>query len=131
ILAYITGRASYALGQLPTATAFAVTSNNGNDFVTSNATVTLTGTAPIQVKAIEVNGIVYPVIWTSTTGWTISLPLFGGVNFLAVQGVDNYGNRPGNAADTIWVTNTGPSALRPVIINEWMADNAGPVGLAD
>jgi hypothetical protein len=131
ILNYITARASYALGQLPTATAFAITSNSGSDFATSNATVTLTGTAPIQVKAIEVNGILYPVTWTSATAWTISLPLFGGLNSLAVQGVDNYGNRPVNATDTISVTNTGPSALRPVVINEWMADNAGPMGLAD
>ena len=131
ILTYISGRASFALGQLPTATAFTITSNSGNDFGTSNSTVTLTGTAPIQVKAIEVNGIVYPVTWTSATAWTISLPLFSGLNSLVVQGVDNYGNRPGNASDTISVTNTGPSALRPVVINEWMADNTGPLGLAD
>jgi hypothetical protein len=29
------------------------------------------------------------------------------------------------------VTNTGPGTLRPVLINQWMADNSGPGGLAD
>ncbi|MBI4326732.1 MAG: lamin tail domain-containing protein, partial [Chloroflexi bacterium] len=45
--------------------------------------------------------------------------------------VDQAGNRRTNLADTISVTNRGPASLLPVVINEWMADNAGPGGLAD
>jgi hypothetical protein len=61
----------------------------------------------------------------------VSVPLFGTTNLLALQGIDNYGNKVGNAVDTIMVTNTGNSAPRPVVINEWMSDNAAPDGLAD
>jgi hypothetical protein len=131
ILNYINARSAFALGQLPTAVAFAITSNAGNNFGTSNSTVTITGNAAIGVKTIEVNGVTYPVTWISTTGWTLSIPLYSGTNLLVVQGFDNYARRLTNAVDTITVTNTGPSALRPVIINEWMADNAGPHGFAD
>jgi hypothetical protein len=131
ILNYITARSAYALSQLPTATAFAITSNGGNNFGTSNSTVTISGTAPIRVGTIEINGVAYPVTWTSTTAWTLTVPLYSGTNLLVIQGVDNYANRLTNALDTITVTNTGPSALQPVIINEWMADNDAPLGFAD
>jgi len=131
ILDHINARARFVLSQLPTNTTFAITSNNGSDFGTSNSIVTITGMAPIQVKTIEVNGVPYLVTWTSPTNWTLTVPLAGGTNLLALQGIDNYRNRMTNALDTITVTNSGPSALQPVLINEWMADNAGPNGLAD
>jgi hypothetical protein len=83
------------------------------------------------VKTIEINGIPYALNWTSPTAWTVSLPLLTGTNVLLVQGVDNFGGRLTNAVDTITVTNSGPAALRPVMINEWMADNRGPGGFAD
>ncbi|MDB6035055.1 MAG: spore coat protein CotH, partial [Verrucomicrobiales bacterium] len=131
ILNYISARAGYALGQLPTAAAFAITSNNGNDFGTSNSSIAISGTAPIGIRTIEVNGTSYPMNWNNLTNWTINIPLFSGTNLLQVQGVDNAGNRPANALDTITITNAGPGAFLPVVINEWMADNAGPAGLAD
>lgn len=131
ISSYISSRASFALSQLPTATAFAITTSGGSNFGVSNSVVTLSGSAPIAVKTIEVNGVPYAINWFSTTAWTLSVPLAAGTNLLLVQGVDNYGNRRTNMLDTITVTNFGASALHPVVINEWMADNAGPGGLAD
>src|SRR4030095_15972609 len=129
IVSHIFFRVRTALSQLPTNTTFAITNNSGNNFETSNSTVTIAGTAPIQVKTIEVNGVPYPVLWLNTTNWTVTVPLGEGTNLLAIQGIDNYGNPLTNALDAITVTNSGPSALQPVIINEWMADNAGPNGL--
>ena len=131
ILNFVAARASFVLGQLPTATAFAITSNGGTNFASTNSTVTLTGTAPIQVKTIEVNHIPYAVTWSSPTAWTLTVPLFGPTNLLLVQGVDGHGNRPTNALDSITVTNTGSAAPLPVGINEWMADNAPPGGFAN
>ena len=61
----------------------------------------------------------------------MTVPLFAGTNFLAVQGIANDGSSVGGAFDSITVTNSGSSALQPVIINEWMADNAGPMGFVD
>jgi hypothetical protein len=131
ILNHITARVRTVLSQLPTNTTFAITSNSGNNFGISNSTTTLAGTAPIQVKTIEVNGVPYFVTWITTTNWVLTVPLGEGTNLLALQGIDNDGNRMTNASDAITVTNSGPSALQPVIVNEWMADNAGPDGLAD
>jgi hypothetical protein len=111
--------------------AFAVTTSGGNNFGTTNNTITLTGTAPLAVKTIEVNGVNYPITWTSTTAWSVQLPLLNGPNFLTVQGLNNGGVRLSNSVDTITVTNSGAGTLLPVLINEWMADNAGPGGLAD
>ena len=53
------------------------------------------------------------------------------VNLLTLQGVDNYGNPLTNATDFIIVTNRGTLPPGPVVINEWMAANAGPGGFAD
>jgi hypothetical protein len=131
ILTYINARSTFALSQLQTTTAFSITTSNGNNFTTSNSTASISGTAPVQVKTIEVNGVAYAPTWVSATGWTLTVPLYGGTNLLVVQGVDNYGNRRTNAQDTIVITNAGPSALEPVIINEWMADNAAPDGFPD
>jgi hypothetical protein len=131
ILNFINARAAFALSQLPTATAFAITSNAGNNFGTSNSTVTIAGTAPISVKDIQVNGLLYPITWTSSTAWTISVPLFAGTNLLNIRGIDNRANILSNAFDTVTVTNTGPGALARIVINEWMADNKAPGGFPD
>jgi len=111
--------------------AFSITSNGGNNFGTTNSFLALSGNASLAIKSIEVNGIAYPIIWTSTTAWRVNVPLFSGTNLLSVQGVDRNDAPLANAVDTITVTNNGPGALLPVVINEWMADNAGPGGFPD
>src|SRR6266568_4419335 len=131
VLNYIGQRGSSVLSQLPPPAPFAITSNNGINFVVSNNTVTLAGTAPITVKTIEVNNLSYPVTWTSISNWTLLAPLAAGTNWLTVRGLDLRGALLTNAVATIIVTNRGPAAPLPVVINEWMADNAAPGGFPD
>jgi hypothetical protein len=131
ITSYIGSRATYALSQVPTATAFAITNNAGADFTSSSNTITLAGTAPISVAAIEVNGVAYALTWISDTAWRLTVPLAAGANLLTVRGLDDLGRPLPNRLDTITVTNTGAPALFPVVINEWMADNAAPGGVVD
>jgi hypothetical protein len=57
--------------------------------------------------------------------------LLNGPNLLTVQGVNRSGLRPTNVVDTITITNSNSGAPLPVLINEWMADNAGPFGFPD
>jgi len=128
---YISSRRAFALTQLPASVPFAITSNGGNGFTVNTNFVLLVGSSWIDVVGIEVNGIPYAVNWTTLTNWSINLPLFSGVNFLTVQGVDGAGNHPTNRTDTITITNTAPSNLLPVVFNEWMAENVGPGGFAD
>ena len=61
----------------------------------------------------------------------MTVPLYNYSNLVAVQGFDNYGAALSNATAAIIVTNLGAPALRPVVVNEWMASNTGPTGFAD
>jgi hypothetical protein len=133
-LAFIVQRVNVVNGQVNAAipnVAFAITSSGGNNFGTNVDTITLTGTAPLAVKEIEINGVRHPITWVSNTGWSLRVPLYNGPNQLAVQGIDRYGARLTNAVDSIVVTNSSAGSPLPVVINEWMADNAGPDGIAD
>lgn len=131
VVNYLQQRADYIRGRMPLTTSFAITNNGGNNFSTTNAYVVLGGTAPMTVKELEVNGVGYRPTWLSLTHWRITVPLPNQVNPLRVQGVDNYDNRPANAVASITVTNRGLLAPVPVVVNEWMAENAGPGGFAD
>ena len=128
---YIANRRASALSQLPAQVPFAITSNAGNGFSSNTNVVTLAGTGWLDVYGIEVNDIPYAVNWSSLTDWSLTVPLGAGANALSIQAVDRLGNRLTNRTDTITVTNSVPSALLPVVINEWLADNSGPGGFAD
>jgi hypothetical protein len=130
ILNYINSRANFVLSQLPTAT-FAITNNGGNNLTVTNGLILLGGTAPLSVNAIYVNGIAYPITWLSDTIWRLAIPLPAGATALSLSARDKQGAPIASVFDSIIVTNTGPATLLPVVINEWMADNAGPGGFPD
>ena len=131
VVDYLAQRAAFVRSVMPLTTPFAIASNGGSNFATTNDSVTLTGSAPLTVKDIAVNGITLPVTWTSLTDWTVNVPLPAPDNVLFVQGIDNYSHSLTNANASITVTNLGQVALMPVVINEWMASNAGPGGFPD
>jgi hypothetical protein len=111
---FITQRRSFLLTQLATVVAsFAV---NGPDAITtSNNLLVLTGTAPVSVKTIAVNGIPYPIVWTGVTTWSVRIPLEPGLNGLVITGLDRLGNPVPGASRTISATFTG-TAVSPVDI---------------
>ncbi len=109
-LAFITQRANFVSSRVRSAVpnvSFAITSNGGNDLATTNSSITLTGTAPLGVKDIQVNGVIFPPDWTSTTAWSLRYPLLSGLNSLNVQGLDLHGAVVSNAGDSISITNLG------------------------
>ncbi len=120
---WIAQRRAYILSQLATVTSpFAITNNGGNNFSSTNNIISLSGTAPVAVKTITVNGVAYPATWTSVNGWRLQLPLNGVTNQLVLQGWDWRGNPVTNTLAGITVTYTGP-ADRPedsLVINEIM-----------
>jgi hypothetical protein len=124
IKTYISQRRNYLLGLITTnATAnFAITLNGGADFTATRNLITLTGTAPIDVRSITINGVVYPVTWISVSGWAASVVLSGGTNALAVQGLDARGNVISNATASINVNYPGPveQPQDKLVINEIM-----------
>ncbi len=120
---FIQNKRAVVLAQLATvASPFSLTSNNGQDFSVATNYITLSGTAPIDVRAIEINGITYSPIWTSITNWSLVMALTSGTNALSVVGRDASGNVFSGASNTIRVNVTIPVA-RPedsIVINEIM-----------
>jgi hypothetical protein len=88
----------------------------------SNNTASLSGTAPINVKTIWINGTEYPVRWVSVTSWIATVPLLHGTNQFTVTGLDVHGQPiAGDTGSTSVVYNgTVPSAVGQVVINEIM-----------
>ncbi len=110
------------------AASFSITSNGGNNFSTNQNYITLTGTAPISVKTIEVNGVAYPPTWTGLTSWSLTYALTAGNNALSIVGYDLRGNPVSGATDSITVNYTGASELPQdfLAINEIMYNPAVP-----
>ena len=125
IPAWIQQRRTFILGQLPAAT-FALTANSVS---TSSNLALISGTAPLEIKSIEFNGLVHPITWTSVLEWTAGVPVLPGTNTLIVLGRDVTGNTVPGASNQLTVVSNSPvippSPDRPIVfINEWMADNA-------
>ena len=129
IKSFIATKRGVVLGQIAAnQSPFAITSNSGNDFTTSQNFVTLGGTAPLEVRTIEVNGVAYAVTWTAVNAWTLRVALPAGTNALNVVGYDPFGNAVSGSTDTIRVTVTAPPAQPEdfIVINEIMFNPAVP-----
>lgn len=128
ILTYIGNRASYALGQVPTSTAWSSVAGTVN----ANGAVTLTGSGNIRIAWVEVNGLAYTPVWTSNTAWSVVVPLATGANSLVVRGLDKNGQLVSGASNSLNVTNPNEPGWPAIRINEWLAENDGSLpDLAD
>src|SRR5688500_13501836 len=78
------GKAPFSVATSSITTSSITTSS----ITTSNNLVTLTGTAPVQVKTIKVNGIEYAVTWTTLTDWILRVPVHSASNTLMIQSCD-------------------------------------------
>lgn len=106
--------------------AFAV--NGPTVLTTSNNLVTLTGTAPLEVKTVTVNGRAYPLTWTTIRNWVLLVPVNAATNLLTLQGYDLRGNALSSDVATVTVNYTGPLPAPPgnVVINEIQYASAVP-----
>lgn len=101
----------------------------GNRVITSTTNVvTLTGTAPVSVKNIEVNGLDWPITWTTVTNWALTVPLPRATNLLELVALDQNDVPLANGTNNITVLYNGALRAKPsIVINEWMADNTATV----
>lgn len=88
----------------------------------SNNLAYVSGTAPVNVAVVWINGRAYPLTWTSLTNWTVVVPLTTGTNQFSVAGVDRY-NQPiagyGTNVSVVYAgTNSAPAGQ--IVINEIM-----------
>ncbi|HUS34372.1 MAG TPA: lamin tail domain-containing protein, partial [Verrucomicrobiae bacterium] len=117
---WLAGRRSFLISQLNAIAApFAITSNGGADFSTTTNVVTLSGTAPIDVMKIAVNGITYPVRWTTVTNWTMNVPIAASTR-LDIAGLDRNNAAVGSGALTVTFTGTLESPEGRIVFNEIM-----------
>ena len=119
----------FLAGQLSAiASTFAVTSNGGADFSTNATAATLTGSAPIEVKGLRVNGVDYPVTWTSVVNWAVTVPLRPGANPFVIQAYDVAGQPLAGLEARIGITSQAvqESPIGKVLITEIMCRPSVP-----
>jgi hypothetical protein len=93
---WLNQRRNYIASQLNTVAApFAITSGGGQNFTVNQSTVTLVGTAPIEVATIQMTSSTATagtLTWgTAVTTWNLPLTLAMGANQITVQGYDRFG----------------------------------------
>ena len=109
IATYLNGRRTYLNTQIQgsDAKAFAITSNGGNDFVSSTAIAVIEGTAPFATAAIEVNGVPMPLEWATVQNFRLRVPLTGRTNLLNLVAVRADGTPLAGLTDSVTVRYNG------------------------
>lgn len=95
---------------------------------TNQEQISINGTAPVEVKDIALNGVVYPVTWTDLKTWTLKVALAAGTNVMQITGVDRSGNAVTGASKDLSInfTGTADAATGRVVINEINYNSAAP-----
>ncbi len=106
------------------ATNFAVNPN----VTISNNVAYVTGTAPVSVDTVWINGEAWPITWTTLTNFSVAVPLRAGTNQLNVVGMaTNLVAIAGYSSNLAVVySGTVPSPVGRVVIDEIMFDPISP-----
>jgi regulation of enolase protein 1 (concanavalin A-like superfamily) len=88
----------------------------------SNNVAYITGTAPVNVAAVWINGRAYPLMWTTLTTWIVAMPLAAGTNLFSVTGVDRNHQFIAGDSNSVSVVyaGTNSSPIGRLVINEIM-----------
>jgi len=123
IKSWITQRRAFLLNQIKSVRADFVLTSPATTISTNQNPLVLRGKAPVRVRTLAVNGVEYPVTWTTVTSWELRIPLNPGQNKISIAAYDYY-RRPIGTLPELSVTYTGtPTPIPAVRINEWMASN--------
>ena len=111
LVSYVEDRGNYVLSQLPAITPFAITTNSGFDFSTSESQVTITGSGSYKIRSLQLGASEAPleVTWIDGTTWQVTIPVGAGANELVFTAIDYHGNAI--ESDTITVTSTTSTPL--------------------
>ncbi len=119
-------RRAFLVNQL-TSVAANFSLNGPANFTTSSNLVTLTGTAPVSVTTITVNGQSWPITWTGVTSWSLQLAVGTGANSVNVAAYDSNGDQVGSTGSVTVTYNNGLSSpVGAVVFNEIMYQPALP-----
>ena len=120
LLPWIATAGSSIASQLAAVNASGFTVNPG--VTVSHNVANVTGQAPVDVATVWINGVAYPLTWTTLTDWSVTLPLANGTNHLNVVGLDRKGRPITGDNGTVSVVYNGanPSPVGQIILNEIM-----------
>jgi hypothetical protein len=121
LLPKIQARAAAVLAEINAAGGNAPFAILGTNYIeSSNSVVTLSGTAPVQVHTLRINGVEYPVTWTTISNWTVMVAVTAPTTPLYIAGYDLWGNALTNSAASVTVrfTGTPPHPAGKVIFSE-------------
>jgi hypothetical protein len=120
IKSWLTAARNSIATQLAAENATAFSLNSGVSI--SNNLAYVTGTAPVNIKSILVNGIAYPVTWSNLKTFQIAVPLKAGSNPLSVVGVDAHDQPVPGASNSVpaFYRGTVPAPAGQVVFNEIM-----------
>ena len=92
---------------------------------TDELTVTLSGSAPLRMRSLQVNGVPQQLEWKRLTGWQLVLPVEATQKSYTLTAVAGDGQPIEDATQSIEVSYTGDAAFphESLQINEWMASN--------
>jgi len=112
-------RRTFLQNQLATVAASFSVNNTAS---VANGVATISGTAPVGVATITINGVPWQVQWTGVNTWTATVPLQNGNNVFNVVGLDSKGQPISGASGSVAVNygGTPPSPEGQVVINEIM-----------
>jgi hypothetical protein len=82
-----------------------------NSITTNNNLIAITGTAPLELETMLVNGVEYPLLWTSSRNFILRIPLETNNATLVLQGYDWRGNPLANVSNVVTASYTGPIEL--------------------
>jgi hypothetical protein len=90
VLSYIGQRAAFVRRQLPGQVPFQIKTSSSPEFVVNTPTVTLDGSAWINIKEISLVNSPAPIVitWRNATNWQTTVPLILGANDLQFLGYD-------------------------------------------
>lgn len=128
IRSYIATARSLILARLAAEDAASFGVDGSPDFTTNHNLVTFTGSAPVEIRTITVNGNAYPITWLTVSTWRMTVPLPAETNVLSFQAWDGSGNLLTNFNSTVTVNYTGtfdpPEGA--IVINEILPHPAQP-----
>jgi len=118
---WITARRNFLLGQLASPAVSNVFNVSGPaTFATNRNLITLSGTAPVTVHTITINGTNYTPVWLTVNTWRLQVPVVAGTNELVIAGLDRAGNVLSNITRNVEFTGADELPEDNIIINEIM-----------
>ncbi len=121
MLSYIPARTAAVQAEINAAGGNAPFTLKTSNLITSaNNLITITGTAPVQVQGLLVNGVPWSVTWLSFSNWSLSVPVSFASNLLSLVACDVRGNILSGYSTNLIVNYTGslPNPVGNVVLNE-------------